>query len=77
MEKKEIGCKDCLCEKEGCEHHLVYYCDCCKGVHCEDCGAKWFSPTKWCDHWYNTDDLDGPTHTWETDSGGNLECYLT
>ena len=47
---------DSLCGKEDCKHLDVYYCDCCEGIHCEDCDVKWVSPT---------------LYDWGIDSGGN------
>ena len=69
--KKEINCTDCPCKKEDCRHENLKYCEGCNGVRCMDCGVMWGRSSDWSTYWYNTDDMDGPTHTWETDSGGN------
>ena len=58
-----MSCTDCTCKTEDCKHETVYYCDCCKGVHCFDCDEKWENHTDWRDFWHNAEDLTGPTHT--------------
>ena len=64
--KKEISCTDCPCKKEDCKHGNLEYCECLGNVVCIDCGKRWESETRWRDYWYNTGDLIGSTHTWET-----------
>ena len=65
-EKKEISCTDCLCNKEACKHENLKYCEGCGGVRCMDCGVMWGRSSDWSTHWYDTGDLVGQTHTWET-----------
>ena len=67
-----MSCTDCTCKTEDCKHETVYYCDCCKGVHCCDCDEKWENHTDWRDYWHNAEDLTGPTHTF--DSRRNDHC---
>ena len=61
-----MNCEDCTCEKECCKHGRLEYCECLGNVICIDCGKRWESATRWRDYWYNTGDLIGSTHTWET-----------
>lgn len=49
------GNKPCECHKKLdillCSHENLRYCDCCGGVHCEDCGDKF-------QHVFRVKDLD-------------------